>query len=285
MSRIILIIVGLALAAGMLVAPVLAKDGGPADNGDGRSPIDRLKDKADKLRGQIEGRLGGAGAELRMSRTDGREGRAAVGAISALSESSITVDEHTFALVDDTKKPDDLAVGDLVQVRGELKDGKLVAREIRRINADIRRMKAFRLTGEVQALSETSITVNGETAGITESTRAPEDLAVGDTVTVAGVINPEGERTARTIVRDEDERSTRFEVKDGKFVARGEVQSIATGNGLVDIGLNDKTVRIAPLEVEAYSQRGTPTRGAFVQIHGIARSDGTFLATSVRVQS
>lgn len=278
MSKIILAIVGLALAAGMLVAPVLAKEGGRG--GDDRTPIDRLTDEAHRLRGKIEGRFG-----LGPKSVDRGEGRAAVGALSALSETSITVDGQTFALVDDTKKPDGLAVGDMVQVRGALEDGKLVARDIRRINADLRRMKSFRLHGTVEALTDISITVNGETATIESSSRKPNGLAVGDTVTVVGVINAAGERIARAIVKDESDQSNFFEVKDGRFQARGEIQSVSPGNGFVDVGIHDKTVRIAPLEVETYSQGGTPAKGKFAQIHGIARSDGTFLATWVRVKS
>lgn len=213
MSRIMLLLIGLALTAGMLVTPVLAEAGRSRPKDSDRPGEDRIK--------------------------------------------------------------------------REKADGDLAAGEKRRSGPDSRMMKSFRMSGEVEELTATLIKVNGEIATITDSTRMPDDLAVGETVAVQGVINQEGERFARAIHRDDDEehRQPSFQLENGRFQVRGEVESIATGPGYVAIVIGGRTFRIAPLEVETYVQHGVPATGQFVAIKGIEKSDGNLLATSLKIKN
>ena len=242
----------------------------------------------------------------------------AFGPVASVTDSSITVDGKTFGIDDQTRIPSELEAGDVVLVRGAWVDGGLVARHVsglgfrEQVRESFPRRSfpsvslpweslprgsfpresfsgSFRVYGEVERITGSSITVGGEEITLTESTQIPDDLQVGDAVTVIGSLREgeDGERVARSVHRGRfvDRPGAAFGdfVDDERFRLSGEVESVILGAGYVKLDLGDRVVRIAPHEVDRYTQNGQPAQGEFVIVSGVDAENGDLLATSVRV--
>ena len=244
----------------------------------------------------------------------------ALGPVESVTDSSITVDGKTFTIDDRTRIPSDLEAGDMVLVRGEWVDGEPAARHVASLGFQEQFRESFprrafpwgslprdsfprewdsfpwesfsgsfRVHGEVERITDSSITVGGEDIALTESTRLPDDLEVGDTVTVVGSMREggDGEWVAQAVHRGRlvARPSAAFEnfVDDERFRLSGEVESVILGPGYAKLDLGDRVLRIAPHQVDRYTQNGLPVEGAFVIVSGVVAENGDLLATSVRV--
>ena len=249
----------------------------------------------------------------------------AVGPVESVTDSSITVDRKTFHINDRTRIPPDLEAGDIVLVRGYWADGEPVARSVTSLGLPEQFREAFsqrafpwdtfarewdsfprelfpqgsipwrsfsgsfRVYGEVERITDSSITVGGEEIALTEATEMPDGLEVGDTVTVIGSLREggDGERIAQAVHRGRlvDRPSAGFGkfVDDERFRLSGEVESVILGTGYVKLDLGDHVVRIAPHEVDRYTQNGQPVAGALVVVSGTVAKNGDLLARSVIV--
>ena len=249
----------------------------------------------------------------------------AVGPVGSVTDSSITVDGKTFSIDDRTRIPSDLGAGDIVLVRGEWADGELVARDVTSLGLPEQFREAFpqrafpwdtfdrewgsfprklfpqgsipwrsfsgsfRVYGEVERITDSSITVSGEEIALTEATKMPADLEVGDSVTVIGSLREggDGERIAQAVHRGQlvDRPWADFGkfVDDDQFRLSGEVESVILGSGYVKLDLGDQVVRIAPHEVDHYTQNGQPVAGALVIVSGTVAENGDLLARSLTV--
>ena len=249
----------------------------------------------------------------------------AVGPVESVTDSSITVDGKTFSIDDRTHIPPDLDAGDSVLVRGEWVDGEPVARSVTSLGLPEQFREAFpertfpwdtfnrewgsfpqelfprgaiprqsfsgsfRVYGEVERITDSSITVGGEEIALTGATEIPDDLEVGDSVTVIGSLRQDGngERVAQAVHRGglahrPSADFGRF-VGDEQFRLSGEVESVILGSGYVKLDLGDHVVRIAPHEVDHYTQNGQPVAGALVIVSGAVAENGDLLARSVTV--
>ena len=251
----------------------------------------------------------------------------AVGPVGSVTDSSITVDGKTFSIDDRTRIPSDLEAGDIVLVRGEWADGEPVARDVTSLGLPEQFREAFpqrafpwdtferewdsfrwelfpqgsipwspfsgsfRIHGEVERITDSSITVGGEEIALTEATKMPGDLKVGDSVTVIGSLREggDGERIAQAVHRGQLVDGPRADlgefVDDERFRLSGEVESVTLGSGYVKLDLGDHVVRIAPHEVDYYTQKGQPVAGALVIVSGAVAENGDLLASSVIVVS
>ena len=119
----------------------------------------------------------------------------------------------------------------------------------------------------------------------------PGDLEVGDSVTVIGSLREggDGERIAQAVHRGQFVDRPRADfgkfVDDDQFRLSGEVESVILGSGYVKLDLGDHVVRIAPHEVDHYTQNGQPVAGALVIVSGTVAENGDLLARSVTVVS
>ena len=239
----------------------------------------------------------------------------ALGPVESVTDSSITVDGKTFGIDDRTRIPSDLEAGDLVLVRGEWVDGEPVARSITSLGFQEQFREAFprrsfprelfpqgsfpwrffsgsfRVYGEVERITDSSITVGGEEIALTEATEIPDGLEVGDTVTVIGSLREggDGERIAKEVRRgrfvNRPNAALGNFVDDERFRLSGEVESVTLGSGYVKLEMGEHVVRIAPHEVGRYTQNGQPVAGAFVIASGEVAENGDLLAESVWVVS
>ena len=90
--------------------------------------IERIKNRAAELRERFRGRFENRGRPFHWAQHGPHAGRAiAVGKVTDISVSSITVGEKTFVVADETQLPQNLESGDFVVVHGESTDGELVA--------------------------------------------------------------------------------------------------------------------------------------------------------------
>ncbi len=208
----------------------------------------------------------------------------AVGRVGSLTASSITVDGRSFIIGDGTRIPSEIQVGGFVVIRGEPSDGEVVAKHVDRLGIRRQTQGSFRVQGDVERLTDSSITVGGEEIAVTDSTRTPADLEVGDQVTVIGTTRRDGERVARAVLRSRIGKESGDSIDDDRFRVRGEVESVILGSGYLKLDLGDREVRIAPLEVDRYTQNGTPGKGTFVIVSGIVAGNGDLLATSLTVR-
>ncbi len=111
------------------------------------------------------------------------------GTVEALGATRITVNGRTVAITPNTRIVGDLAVGAEVFIYGALRGANDVPIAIRvEVLEDDGGVNTYvRTVGEVEAISTTSITVNGTTFQITANTISADSPVVGDTVYVLGV--------------------------------------------------------------------------------------------------
>ncbi len=214
------------------------------------------------------------------------------GVIEELGEQTISVGGFTFLVNEDTEieGPDgedwmfeNLEVGMLVEVEGELEGDELVAEEIEvREDEDGDEVE---VEGFITALGDSTLTVGGLLFRVTSSTEIEgeqgadlefEDLAVGEFAEV------EGHFTSSDLVADEIEvetdQQTQVEV-EGIIEALGEETVTVRGldflvTSATEIeGPHGQMLEFEDLEV-----------GQFAEVEGHFRSDGTLVADEVEIE-
>ncbi len=285
MSRLIFAFAAVVAAAAFAVPAVLAEKGNRDTDTIFQEQFERMRRETQDLRERFRGRFENRGRPIDRVRRGTLAGRAiAVGDVSAVSAFSITVGEKTFVVTDETQIPDDLEVGDFVVVRGKSTDGELVASRVHRPGILRGLRGAFRIRGTVEELTYSSIKVAGEDARLIPSTHRPDDLAVGDEVAVVGTVDGDGDRIARAVLSKRTRETSGFRITDERFQGGGEVKSVVVGPGYVKLEFEEQVVRIAPLQVESYEQRGELRAGSVARVRGTVTSGGELLATFVSVR-
>lgn len=168
----------------------------------------------------------------------------------------ILIDENT--LIDD-----DIAVGDLVSVRGQIvAGGSLLAREIEQVDDDAPGFP-FHFTGVVQAIGAETWTISGVAITVDAETTIDDDIAVGDVVEVRGRILEDGTWLARRITRVEDDLP--------EFSIIGRVQSIAPWHvASISFEIRDWTAIEPGIAVDD-----------LVRVRGVILEDGTWVAATI----
>jgi hypothetical protein len=155
-------------------------------------------------------------------------------------------------------------VGDLVYVEGHLlEDGSRVADRILLLQRAV--ANQFSLTGEVSAMG-TSWIVAGQTIVTTPETNIDEDILIGDTVRVDGILLADGTLQAQTILRLEAAPGLPFQFS-------GIVQAMNDGSWLISgqtIVLNGETAVDPEIAL-----------GDTVAVEGWILEDDTWLATNI----
>ncbi|MBE2221658.1 MAG: FecR domain-containing protein, partial [Anaerolineae bacterium] len=155
-------------------------------------------------------------------------------------------------------------VGDLVHVEGHLlEDGSRVADRIILLRRAV--TNQFSLTGEVSAIGS-DWTVSGQAIATTAQTVIDDDILVGDTVRVEGLILEDGTLQAQTIRRLEDAPGLPFQfsgivqvMNEGSWVISGQTV-VLDGETAVDPAI---------------------ALGNTVSVRGWIREDSTWLATNI----
>ncbi len=217
------------------------------------------------------------------------------GNITALSASSLTVgDTEVFVNVLTVIEGHmhtllsflDLQVGQRVEVKAQKQnDGTLLAL---RIKLEMRLGdRMIEVKGEIEAKTETSLTVAGKTFTVNELTVVMgeergrltfADLQVGQRVEVKGLLLPDGTLTAVLIkVEDEDEKD---EVEIFGFIEAISSTSITVSGVTFAIDVNTviEGSHHQPLTVDDLSV------GQRVEVKGTTQTDGTLLATRIEVK-
>jgi len=223
------------------------------------------------------------------------------GAISALPSSGLTGDwtvagktVHVTGTTEIKQELGAAAVGAVVEVKGSLRaDGSVDATRIEVKSAAPGTggnpgEPENDFVGAVQSLPGTASlvgdwTVGGKTVHVTASTSLNSEggtFAVGSSVEVKG--------TART---DGSIDATRIELKSGapggipagEKSFRGAIESLPGTGFAGDWKVSGKTVHVtAATSIDA--EHGTPVVGAFVEVQGTSRSDGSIDATKIEVK-
>ncbi|MFQ5708717.1 MAG: DUF5666 domain-containing protein [bacterium] len=203
-----------------------------------------------------------------------------------VSDFTFVVDENTVIL-DDDKRPielKDLQVGFVVEVKATVQsDGSLLANLIK---IEDRFQNEIEITGRIEALGDTTLQVNGLTFVVDDSTEildndknpiAFSDLQVGFTVEIKAEILADGTRLA-----------TRIKIED-----RDENEIELTGT-IEDLGADSVTVSGVTFLVDANTEildnKKNPILftdlavGQIVEIKGVLQSDGSILATKIKVE-
>ena len=135
----------------------------------------------------------------------------ATGAVTAVGSSTLTVEDVPFAVTSRTRFDDDLtglgdlAVGDVVEVRGApAQGGGLEARRVEREDAD----EEPAYEGALEAVGSASVTLLGQAVQVTAATQFEDgltglgDLAPGDRVEVEFTRDASGAKTATKVEPD-----------------------------------------------------------------------------------
>jgi len=224
------------------------------------------------------------------------------GTISALPSSGLTGDwtvgTKTVHVTSTTKIQQEdgaVAMGATVEVKGTLlADGSVDAAQI-----DVKHAapgapgappeeQENDFVGAVQSLPGTSSfvgdwTVGGKTVHVAASTRLNQEggtFAVGASVEVAGTTRTDGSIDATKI---ELKSTAPPAMSPGQTDFRGAIESLPTTGMVGDWMVSGKAVHVtAATRIEA--EHGTPVVGAFVEVQGIARADGSIDATKIEVK-
>ncbi len=153
-----------------------------------------------------------------------------------------TIAGQTFQTYEQTIIVGNPQVGDLVQVFGHLlPDGSRVADRIILIRRAV--VNQFNLTGEVEAMGATW-TIARQAILVNDQTAVDDDISVGDSVRVEGIILPDGVLQAQVITRLEEAPGLPFQfsgiveaINDRSWIISGQTISVneetAVDNGIV----------------------------------------------------
>ncbi|MFQ5649301.1 MAG: DUF5666 domain-containing protein [bacterium] len=195
------------------------------------------------------------------------------------------VDATTQVLDNNTPIPfSTLQVGELVEVKGILQaDGRLLAT---RIKVEDRIEDEVEITGVIDNLTSSSITVQGQTFGITENTVffdndnvqiTLNDLAAGLIVEIRGDLQPDGTLVAIR-VKIEDRSSNEVEVRGAIEALAADTIRLLGISFVVDNATEVLDDRKNPI---AFSELRVDQTA---EVRGLRQPDGTLLATRIKLE-
>ncbi len=184
------------------------------------------------------------------------------GEASVIGDSSWTISGQTISVNADTVIDPDIVAGDLVQVEGEiLPDGTLLAEQITAVpDPDT---YPFQFTGVVQAIADDAWAISGNSVAVTAETAVDDDIAVGDLVSVSGVILADGTWVAHQIQAVEDD--------EAQFALSGMVNSIDPWR-VAGVGFETRPWTVIEDGIAV---------GDLVQVRGVILADGTWVAADI----
>src|SRR5574341_622524 len=183
-----------------------------------------------------------------------------VGVVDEIADTQWSISGIEVTVDNSTQIETGLAMGDVVRVRGRIRnDGTWLAKSIEQAEEDERE---FAITGRVE--SRDPWMVSGIAFETDARTEIDEGVEVGDRVKVEGRILDDGRWVADEIELLEDEESQRFQFT-------GLVSSTDPWNvGGIDLAVDDKT------DIE-----GDVAVGDLVRVKGVILPDGTWLAQKI----
>jgi hypothetical protein len=198
------------------------------------------------------------------------------GMVEAITTEAWTISGRTVSVVAGrTEIKGAIKVGDTVKVHALVgPDGRLTAREIELITPSLQREVEVRVTGIVLAVSETSLTIEGDTFRITPQTEIRGTITNGAWVEVRGVRDANGALTATRIqlveIESEDNQS---EVRFSGVVEAmgGEAWTIA-----------GRKVIVVPLVTEI---RDLIRTGDVVKVRATLGADGVLVAERIELDN
>jgi hypothetical protein len=178
----------------------------------------------------------------------------------------------------------DLAVGMLVEIRGERDaNGDLIATDIEIEDGDDDEVE---ITGEIEAIGASSVTVGGSVFVVTDQTLLLDNnnnpiafsaFAVGMLVEAEGDVQPDGTISARKIKMEDR--------ADDEVELRGTIESLGTDTIMVEgitFAVNAQTMVLDndnnPMAF------GDLSTGQFVEIEGDIQADGTLVARKIKLE-
>lgn len=173
------------------------------------------------------------------------------------------------------------SVGDAVKVHGLLQsDGSIMAREIEKLGADDSQQEngqETEFTGVVASIAGGVWSVGGRAVGVNGSTEIKGSPAVGDTVKVHAIAQPDGSLLAREIEKagadgesqNDDSSGSKHVITGTLEVMSGEVWTI----GGVQVRVSIST-----------DLKGDPQVGDVVKVEGTLLADGSIQAHEIEVE-
>lgn len=186
------------------------------------------------------------------------------GKVDETGDSQWKVNGQTITITKSTVIEGEIAVGDTVQVDGQIKTGgTLEAEKIRKVDANLG--QPFEFTGAIQETGADTMIISGVAVSIDAKTTMDDGLVTGDLVEVKGYIQADGTWLATSIIKANDETHS-FEFT-GKLDSKDpwRVSGIA-------FQTRDWTQIEDGLEV-----------GAQVRVEGQIESDGTWIASKIEL--
>jgi Domain of unknown function (DUF5666) len=219
------------------------------------------------------------------------------GTIQALPSSGLTGDwmvanktVHVTVATGIKQEDGVAAIGASVEVKGSLRtDGSVDASQIEvKRGANAGNPKETDFAGAVQTLPGTANLVGdwmvgGKTVHVTASTRLNQEggtFAVGSSVEVKGTVRTDGSIDATDI---ELRSSAPGGKPAGQTSFRGAIESLPTGGVVGDWKVSGKIVHVTTATRIEHAS-GALMVGAFVEIQGTTRSDGSIDATNIEVK-
>lgn len=225
---------------------------------EGRVDVTSLNQTVQVVAGQATAVLAGSRPETPTFRIYGEGEVNQMGAVWLIAGQAFTTHNHTVIIGNPQ-------MGDLVWVDGRLRDdGSRTADRIVLIRRAV--ANQFALTGEATAIAATVWTVAGQTILVGENTRIDDDIALGDTVRVQGVIVAGGTLRAERIERLDEQVGMPF-----RFT--GLVESTSTDSWVIS------GVTIA-ISTTTRIEEGIVV-GDVVEASGRVQANGTWLARNI----
>lgn len=174
-------------------------------------------------------------------------------------------------------------IGSTVEIKGIIRDGKIIALKIEFEDSDVdfggASLNRVRLGGLIEAMSDDGsvIFVDSHRVHISDLTEIDGDIAVGVMVRVLAFITEDGTLVAKEIdVRDEDSDDDEHEYEDDDAIRiDGDIELTNDDGSFV---VNGITI-IVPAEL---SMNRVFAEGAKVRVYGVFQGDGTLLASRIR---
>ncbi|MEJ2597995.1 MAG: DUF5666 domain-containing protein [Anaerolineales bacterium] len=184
------------------------------------------------------------------------------GEVDATGETEWTINDQKIYVTSDTEVDPGIEAGDLVRVEGLiLEDGRLEAGSIRLLDSKLG--LPFEFTGVIQEMNAENWLLSGHSVRVTAETTKPDDLSIGQQVTVRGNIQEDETWLASSI--------TRLEQQAGHFEFSGVLESMDPWQVAgISFETRDWTVIAPDLKV-----------GDLVFVEGEVDSTGTWIAEEV----
>ncbi len=221
------------------------------------------------------------------------------GVIEALGDGTITVGGKTFTIDEFTQfmdhngnpaLPETFTLGMFVEIEGVMsQDGTLVAHKVKVEDEDDNGTE-IEIKGVIEAFENGSITVNGITFVITETTKfmddngnpvSPQTFAVGAFVEIEGFEGPDGTFFAHKIkAEDESGEDDGLEIE-----IKGAIEEI--GDGTITVG---GKVFVITETTKFLDDNGNPIPfeslqvGTFIEAEGVEQADGTVIAKKFKIE-